>query len=111
MTFNSDLPGSDWSVFYGMHAAITRRNKSREPAGGWYPTQSLTAEETLRAYSTWAAYVAFSEEDTGVIEAGRWADLTVMDVDPFALASEDPGGILDGEIVATIVAGRVVHQR
>jgi len=111
MTFNSDLPGSDWSVFYGMHAAITRRNKSREPAGGWYPTQSLTAEEALRAYSTWAAYVAFSEDDTGVIEAGRWADLTVMDVDPFALASEDPGGILDGEIVATIVAGRVVHQR
>jgi len=111
LTFNSDLPGSDWSIFYAMHAAITRRNKSREPSGGWYPEQALTAEETVRAYTNWAAYVAFSEDDTGVIEAGRWADLTVMDVDPFALAAEDPGGILDGEIVATIVAGQVVHQR
>ena len=26
-----------------------------------------------------------------VHEAGRWADLTVMDIDPFSLESEDPG--------------------
>jgi hypothetical protein len=90
---------------------MTRRNKAKEPAGGWYSTQSLTAEETIRAYSTWAAYVAFSEDETGIIEAGRWADITVMDVDPFALAAEDPGRILDGEIVATIVQGQVVYQR
>ena len=111
LTFNSDLPGSDWSVFYGMHAAMTRRNKAQEPAGGWYPTESLTAEETIRAYCTWAAYVAFSEDDTGILEAGRWADITVMDVDPFTLATEDPGRILDGEIVATIVQGQVVYRR
>lgn len=111
LTFNSDLPGSDWSVFYGMHAAMTRRNKSLEPSGGWYSTQALTAEETVRAYSNWAAYVSFAEDDTGILEAGRWADLTVMDVDPFTLASENPGGILDGEIVATIVQGRVVYRR
>lgn len=111
LTFNADLPGSDWSVFYGMHAGMTRRNKSREPSGGWYPTQSLTAEETVRAYTNWAAFVAFNEDDTGIIEAGRWADLTVMDIDPFSLESEDPGGILDGEIVATIVGGRVVYRR
>ena len=46
-----------------------------------------------------------------VHEAGRWADLTVMDIDPFSLESEDPGRILDGEIVATIVEGRIVHRR
>jgi predicted amidohydrolase YtcJ len=111
MTFNSDLPGSDWSVFYGMHAAMTRRNKAREPAGGWYPTQALTAEETVRAYTQGAAFVAFTEDDTGIIEPGRWADITVMDIDPFTLEFEDPGGILDGEIVATIVEGRVVYRR
>ena len=111
LTFNSDLPGSDWNVFYGMHAAMTRRNKAREPAGGWYSRQTLTAEETVRAYSQWSAFVSFNEDDTGVIEAGRWADLTVMDIDPFSLESEDPGRILDGEIVATIVEGRIVHRR
>ena len=90
---------------------MTRRNKAREPARGWYSTQTLTAEETVRAYSQWAAFVSFNEDDTGVIEAGRWADLTVMDIDPFSLESEDPGRILDGEIMATIVEGRIVHRR
>ena len=111
LTFNSDLPGSDWNIFYGMHASMTRRNKAQEPAGGWFPTQALTAEETVRAYTDWAAFVAFSEDDTGIIEAGRWADLTVMDIDPFSLETEDPGGILNGEIVATIVEGRIVYRR
>ena len=94
-----------------MHAAMTRRNKSREPPRGWYPVQSLTAEETVRAYTNWAAFVAFNEDETGVIGAGRWADLTVMDVDPFVLESADPGAVLDGQIVATIVEGRVVYRR
>jgi predicted amidohydrolase YtcJ len=110
LAFSSDLPGSDWSIFYGMHAAITRRNKDEEPAGGWFRDQAMTAEETVRAYSQWAAFAAFAEDETGVIEVGRWADLTVMTVDPFALEFEDPGAILDGEIVATVVNGKVVYR-
>ena len=110
LTFNSDLPGSDWNVFYGMHAAITRRNKEREPANGWYAEQAMTAEETVRAYTKWASFVNFTEDESGMLAPGRWADLTVMSVDPLALESRDPGGILDGEIVATIVQGRIVYR-
>ena len=111
LVFSSDLPGSDWSIFYGMHAAITRRNKAEEPAGGWFREQAMTAEETVRAYSQWAAFAAFAEDETGVIEVGRWADLTVMTIDPFVLELEDPGAILDGEIVATVVNGNVVYRQ
>ena len=110
LVFNSDLPGSDWNVFYGMHAAITRRNKERKPPNGWYTEQALTAEETVRAYSRWASFVSFTEGQSGMIEAGRWADLTVMSIDPFMLESRDPGRILDGEIVATIVQGKIVYR-
>jgi predicted amidohydrolase YtcJ len=111
LIFNSDLPGSDWSVFYGLHAAVTRRNKALEPSGGWVPEQSMTPEEALRAYSTWAAFSAFVEAQTGVIEPGRWADLTVITVDPFGLGAENPAGLLDGEVVATVVDGRVVYRK
>ncbi len=41
---------------------------------------------------------------------GRWADLAVLDVDPLKLGETDPGALLDGRIVATIVAGEVVHR-
>ncbi|MGH8223492.1 MAG: amidohydrolase, partial [Woeseiaceae bacterium] len=81
LTFNSDNPGSDHSIFYGLHSAITRQDKDGEPEGGWYPQQAMSAEEALRAYTSWSAYASFRERDTGVIEEGRWADLTVMDVD------------------------------
>ena len=110
LVFNSDLPGSDWNVFYGMHAAVTRRNKEGKPPNGWYTEQALTAEETVRAYSKWASFVSFTEGQSGMIESGRWADLTVMSIDPFMLESRDPGRILDGEIVATIVQGKIVYR-
>lgn len=110
LTFNSDLTGSSHDIFYGLHAAITRRNKDREPEGGWYPEQSLTPEEAVRAYTGWSAYAAHWEEWTGILEPGRWADLTLLDLDPLAVGEHDPGALLDGEIVATIVGGELVND-
>ena len=110
LTFNSDNPGSDHSIFYGLHSAITRQDKNQQPEGGWYAGQRMTADESVRAYTKWSAYASFREDETGIIEAGRWADLTVMDIDPFVLADESPGDILGGKIIMTIVDGKVVYE-
>jgi predicted amidohydrolase YtcJ len=109
LALNSDLTGSDHDIFYGLHAAITRRDKSRAPKDGWYPQERLTAEEAVRGYTIWNAYAAFTEQETGILAPGRWADVTVMDVDPFALGATDPGKLLEGKIVATIVGGKVAY--
>jgi hypothetical protein len=74
ITFNADNPGSDHSIFYGLHAAVTRRDKQLEPTGGWYPEQAVTGEEAVRAYTGWSAYSAFMEDHTGVIAPDRWGD-------------------------------------
>lgn len=111
LTFNSDNPGSDHDIFYGMHSAIARQDKSYEPEGGWYAEQAVNVDETIRAYTNWSAYASFREDDTGVLASGRWADITVMDIDPFMLADESPGDLLNGRILMTIVAGKVVYER
>ncbi|MEE8134432.1 MAG: amidohydrolase [Gemmatimonadales bacterium] len=111
LVFNSDLTGSDHNIFYGLHAAITRRNKELEPTGGWYAEQVMTSEEAVRGYTTWAAFASFLEDETGVIAEGRWADITVMDIDPFELGATAPERILDGSILLTIVSGEVVYER
>jgi hypothetical protein len=111
LTFNSDNPGSDHSIFYGMHSAITRTDKNQQPEGGWYVKQAMSAEETVRGYTSWSAYASFREDETGIVQKGRWADLTVMDIDPFLLADESPGDILNGRILMTIVNGQVVYER
>jgi predicted amidohydrolase YtcJ len=111
LTFNSDNPGSDHNIFYGLHSAITRQDKDRNPEGGWFAAERMSAEEAVRGYTNWSAYASFRENDTGIIAPGRWADLTVMDVDPFVLADGSPGDILEGRILMTMVAGRIVYER
>jgi predicted amidohydrolase YtcJ len=110
LTFSADLAGSDHDIFYGLHAAITRRDKQRQPPGGWYPEEAMTAEEALRGYTNWSAHAAGWDGLTGVLKPGMWADITVMDLDPLALGESDPGQLLDGRILATIVSGTMVFD-
>jgi predicted amidohydrolase YtcJ len=111
LLLSSDLPGSEHSIFYGLHAAITRRNESLDPPGGWYPEQRLTAEEALRGYTTWAAWAALLELTTGTLTEGRWADVTVMDIDPLVVGATEPEKLLKGQILVTLVAGQVAYLR
>ena len=108
MAFNSDLPATDYSIFYGLHSAVTRTNKQGQPAGGWRPTERLTIEEAIRGWTMWAAYAGFREGDAGTIAAGRPANLTVMDIDPFRVGESNPAKLLDGQIVMTLIDGKPV---
>ena len=110
LTFNSDLPGSDHDIFYGLHSAITRQDRDLQPANGWFPEQRMTPEEALRAYTTWAAYSEFTEDRTGILAPGFRGDVTVMDIDPFVLGETEPNRILGGSILMTIVAGKTVYD-
>jgi len=108
LVFSSDLPGTDYNVFYGLHSAIARQDRAGKPEGGWHPEQRMTPEEALRGYTTWAAYASFTEEQTGSLAVGRWADLTAMDIDPLNAGKSEPARLLAGKITMTIVAGRIV---
>jgi hypothetical protein len=109
LIFNSDLTGSDHNIFYGLHAAITRRDKKLQPPDGWYPEQRVTPEEAVRAYATWAAYAAFWEKETGVIAPGCWADLTVLGIDPLNVGASNPARLLEGHVRLTMVGGKIVY--
>ncbi len=110
LLLNSDLPGSDWDIFYGLHSAITRQDKGLQPEGGWYPEQTLTPEEAVRGYTVWGAWAEFMDEVTGIIREGMRADFTVMSLDPFVVGTENPDHLLDGRILATVVGGNVVYE-
>ncbi len=110
LVFGSDLAGSDHDVFYGLHAAITRRGKDLRPPEGWYPQEAVTPEEAVRAYTVWAAYAAFWEDATGILAPGRWADLTVLSVDPFDAGMHDPASLLEGSVLLTVVGGEIVYR-
>jgi hypothetical protein len=109
--FNSDLSGSDFQIFYGLHSAITRTDRELKPEGGWFPDQRMTPEEALRAYTVWPAYASFREELTGTLEVGKWGDLTVLSMDPLNVGTTDPHTLLEGEALMAVVAGRIAMDR
>jgi hypothetical protein len=111
LAFNSDLAGSDHDIFYGLHSAITRKTRDQTPPEGWHPEERMTSEEALRGYTVWNAYAAHQERETGTLAPGKWADITIMDIDPLAVGETAAGKLFEGKIVATIVGGEVVFER
>jgi predicted amidohydrolase YtcJ len=108
MAFGSDFPVEIVNPFWGIYAALTRRDANDQPSGGWHPEHRLTVEETLRAFTAGAAYAGFAEERLGKLAPGFRADLTLVDRDPFRLT---PREVLDSKVIMTIIDGKIVHDR
>jgi predicted amidohydrolase YtcJ len=107
LTFNSDYPGEELNPFFGMYCAETRRTPDGLPAGGWYPEQCLTREESLKAYTVEAAYAGFEEKIKGRIEPGMLADFIVISDDVRTVAAEQ---LLSLKVLQTYVGGRLVYD-
>jgi len=105
--------GSDWTVapldpMLGVYAAVTRRTLDDRNPGGWVPEQKITVGEALRAYTYGNAWATFNEQKWGTLAPGRFADVVVLDRDPFAVAPESLGTIKPRY---TIVGGKVVYRK
>lgn len=105
--------GSDWSVapatpIDGIYAAVTRQTLDGANPGGWIPEQKVTVEQSLRAYTTVAAYASFEEDIKGMLKPGMLADFVLLDRDLTAIPAES---IRDTQILKTVVGGAVVFDR
>ena len=105
--------GSDWFVapptpLEGIFAAVTRRTLDGKHPKGWVPTQKISVEEALRAYTSAAAFAAFSEKSLGSLQAGKLADLVVLDRNLYETPGED---LAKAGVVLTMVGGRVTYER
>ncbi|MCC3862493.1 amidohydrolase [Pseudemcibacter aquimaris] len=111
LAFGSDLSSYDHNIFYGIYGAITRANKEGYPVEGFLPEEKLTAEEAVRGYTNWAAYSAHVENNVGQLKPGMWADIAVVDKDILNVGTTNPSDLLNGEVMMTLVNGKVVFER
>lgn len=112
LSFGSDWPGTNaaWyptSPVKGIYAAVTRKTLSGEPEGGWFREERVSVETALRAYTVNNAWAEGREDRKGSIEAGKLADLVVLDQSPLQVPADS---IRTLEVLYTIIDGRVVHE-
>jgi predicted amidohydrolase YtcJ len=72
------------------------------------PGQEVTVADALTAMTTTPSAIIGLERRAGRLSPGAYADLVVLDRDPFETPAEELGSI---EVVATMVNGRWVHGR
>jgi predicted amidohydrolase YtcJ len=102
--------GSDWSVsspnpLEELETAVTRMGAGGETKEPFIPEERIDLPEALAAFTINAAYVNFQEDKTGSIEAGKLADLIVLDHNLFSIK---PEAISDTEVVLTLFGGQKV---
>ncbi|WP_372442053.1 amidohydrolase family protein [Actinomadura violacea] len=102
--------GSDWPVsspdpLWGLHVAVNRVAPG-EDTEEFLPEQRLDLAKALTAYTLGSARVNHLDAETGTIEVGKYADLVVLDADPFTVPAER---LAEVTVKATFVEGEQVH--
>ena len=89
LALGSDFPVESPDPRFGLHAAVTRQDRSGQPSGGWMPEQRLTIAEALHGFTAGAAWANHDEALTGQLAPGLQADFVVLAQDPMAVAPAD----------------------
>jgi predicted amidohydrolase YtcJ len=102
----SDYPVTPLPARYGLWASV-----AREPANqshGAHPfglAEAADVHAALRSYTLWGARQLFIDQETGSLEAGKWADIAVWDRNPYTVPADQ---LKDMRCVMTFYEGKQV---
>jgi hypothetical protein len=97
LALGTDAPVERLDPRWTFYCAVTRE--------GWEGSRGLGREAALRGMTSDAAYAGF--QDAGVLAPGRPADMAVLSCD---WLEAEPKAVLESEILATMMDGRVGYQ-
>ncbi len=107
MSFGTDSPIESLDPLQGLFAAVTRKDRSGNPAEGWFPEQKITLEQAVEVYTLGSARAEFMENEKGSLTAGKLADIVVLNGDLFGTP---PDSIMQFKVDYTVFDGKVVYE-
>ena len=101
---SSDRPVVSGRPLLGIQDMVCRLTESDAPFG---PSEALTVEEAMRAYSEGSAWAEHSEQSRGALKEGQLADYVLLAADPRRV---DPKEIGTVPVLATALGGRLAFE-
>ncbi|MDO4284921.1 MAG: amidohydrolase family protein [Eubacteriales bacterium] len=107
LAIGTDYPVVAIDPFRTIYAALTRCDDEGAPTGQNADSQTLTMTEILRAYTIEGARVYHAEDRMGTLEAGKLANLIVLDRNLFTAAPQE---IPHTRVIANYFEGREIYR-
>jgi predicted amidohydrolase YtcJ len=110
IAYGSDWPVDPLDMWFALKVGVTRTaapNSGPEYAGRLGEAPGMPRAAVLRAVTMNAAYTLRQEKETGSLEAGKLADLIVLDRNVMEVPAED---IANTKVLQTVVGGKVVYD-
>tara|TARA_B110000196_G_scaffold183360_1_gene157070 strand:- start:2341 stop:4038 length:1698 start_codon:yes stop_codon:yes gene_type:complete len=104
--------GSDWAVttmnpLVAIETAIRREDPDDRLKGTLNEDERMGLTEMLKAYTINAAYIMHQDNITGSIEAGKFADLIILDKNLYDIPTNE---ISEVRVMETIIEGKTVFK-
>lgn len=104
MAFGADYP-LNTHPRYGLYAAVARIGKD----GYQYSMdEAVSVVEAIRLYTAAPPFLTWEEKEKGTLEAGKLADMIVVDRNPLTVQRED---LLKMNVDLTMIGGKIVYDR
>jgi predicted amidohydrolase YtcJ len=103
-TNHTDAPVVPLDQMFMLWSAVNRISRAGDEIG---PGQRITPLEGLKAMTLWAAEQYGEQDVKGSLEAGKVADLVILDRNPLTV---EPMSIKDIRVIETIKDGRTIFR-
>ncbi len=106
VSFSTDFPIVEINPFHNMYVAVTRLDLDGNEIGADI-NEKIDIFRALSGYTYMGAYGMGVEDKIGSLEAGKLADIAVINGRVF---DEEPEKLLDRKSVLTMMDGRIVYK-
>jgi predicted amidohydrolase YtcJ len=97
------IGSTDLTYFHVLWIAITRKDQNGKV---WAQNQAISREAALKFATMGGATYTKHEDVLGSLEAGKWADMIVLDKDYLTVPVDD---IPKLRVLMTMVGGKIIH--
>lgn len=108
LTGGSDCPVEPFSPWLNIYSAVARKDFNHYPAGGYQPEEKMSVYDAVCMFTKNLHIAAGHEKYLGTLEAGKFADMVVIDRDIFKIPEDE---IMDIQVEKTYLAGLEVYSK